>query len=128
MLKLMYSEAGLQLEQLAQPLERWLSQRLMLSLRAGEQLLIEPCTASLLLPDALPELQALRTTVQTASAPPVTLSPCDAETVELSLQGTWLSTSSNCRSLLPPGHRQVYDDRAEGVFVAVLGYRLEFLI
>lgn len=113
MLKLMYSEAGLHLEQLAQPLERWLSQQVMLSLQAREQLLVEPCTASFLLPDSLPELQVLRTTVQLASAPAVSISPCDAETVEVSLGGTWLSASSH---------------RAEGVFVAVLGYRLEFLI
>lgn len=113
MLKLMYSEAGLQLEQVTQPLEVWLSQRVMLSLQSGEQLLIEPCTASFLLPDSLAELQVLRTTAQVASAPAVTLSTCDAETVEVSLRGTWLSAGSNF---------------AEGIFVAVLGYRLECLI
>lgn len=113
MLKLMYSEAGLQLEQVTQPLELWLSQRVMLSLQAGEQLFVEPCTASFLLPASLAELQVLRTSVQVASAPTVTLSFCDAETVEVSLQGTWLSAGSH---------------RAEGVFVAVLDYRLEFLI
>jgi hypothetical protein len=113
MLKLIYSEAGLQLEQVTQPLERWLSQRVMLSLQAGEQLFVEPCTASVLLPASLAELQMLRATVPVANAPPLELSLCDAETVEVSLRGTWLSAGSQ---------------RAEGVFVTVLGDRLECLI
>jgi hypothetical protein len=64
MLKLTYTETGFRLERLAQSLEEWVQGRVILALRVGQSLLVEPSTASFLLPVDLPGLPLLEASVQ----------------------------------------------------------------
>lgn len=111
MLKLTYTENGFYLERLAQPLEEWVTARVILALRAGTNLCVEPSTASFLLPTEIPQLRHLERHQEGEDA--IAVSLCDAEYVEVSLKGTWMTSDSDC---------------AEGVFVASLSYTIEFFL
>jgi hypothetical protein len=111
MLKLTYTENGFYLERLAQPLEEWVTARVILALRAGTSLCVEPSTASFLLPADMPQLCHLERHQEGEDA--IALSVCDAEYVEVSLQGTWMTSETN---------------GAEGVFVTSMNYAVEFFL
>ncbi|MBD2013553.1 hypothetical protein H6F96_05975 [Microcoleus sp. FACHB-53] len=111
MLKLTYTENGFYLERLAQPLEEWVTARVILALRAGTNLCVEPSTASFLLPVGMPQLRHLERHKEGEDA--IALSICDAEYVEVSLKGTWMTSDI---------------DGAEGVFVTSLNYAVEFFL
>lgn len=113
MLKLTYTENGFYMERLAQSLEEWVMARVLLSLRAGTSLSVEPSTASFLLPADLPQLADLGTLVRQEHAETIALSLCDAEYVEVSLHGTWMTSDLNGE---------------EGVFVTVMSYAIEFFL
>ncbi|HEY9832670.1 MAG TPA: alr0857 family protein [Stenomitos sp.] len=111
MLKLTYTENGFYLERLAQPLEEWVTARVILALRAGTNLCVEPSTASFLLPANMPQLRHLERQKEGEDA--IALSLCDAEYIEVSLKGTWMTSDV---------------DSAEGVFVTSLNYAVEFFL
>lgn len=111
MLKLTYTENGFYLEHLAQPLEEWVTARVILALRAGTRLCVEPSTASFLLPDDMPQLRHLERHQEGEDA--IALSICDAEYIEVSLQGTWMTSES---------------DGETGVFVTSMNYNVEFFL
>ena len=111
MLKLTYTENGFYLERLAQPLEEWVTARVILALRAGTNLCVEPSTASFLLPANIPQLRHLERHQEGEDA--IALSLCDAEYIEVSLKGTWMTSDI---------------DGAEGVFVTSLNYAVEFFL
>lgn len=113
MLKLTYTETNFHLERLAQSLEEWVVSRVILSLRVGQKLLVEPSTASFLLPADLPGLPLLQAAAQLETNGAIALAVCDDEYVEVSLRGTWLTAEQ---------------ESAEGVFVAALSERTEFLL
>src|ERR671933_1718289 len=111
MLKLTYTENGFYLEHLAQPLEEWVTARVILALRAGTRLCVEPSTASFLLPVDMPQLRHLERHQEGEDA--IALSLCDAQYVEVSLKGTWMTSDV---------------EGAEGVFVTSLNYAVEFFL
>ena len=111
MLKLTYTENGFYLERLAQPLEEWVTARVILALRAGTNLCVEPSTASFLLPVDMPQLRHLERHQEGEDA--IALSLCDAEYIEVSLKGTWMTSDI---------------DGAEGIFVTSLNYAVEFFL
>jgi hypothetical protein len=113
MLKLTYTENGFDLERLAQSVEDWVTTRVMLSIRAGWQIHLQPSTASFLLPADLPGMKHLETQVRRDDSEIVDLCYCDAEYVEVSLRGTWVATSV---------------DSDEGLFVVALSDRVEFFL
>ncbi|HAZ43295.1 MAG TPA: hypothetical protein DCZ55_01980 [Cyanobacteria bacterium UBA11371] len=113
MLKLTYTENGFYLERLAQSLEDWLTARVMLSVRAGWQICIGASTASFLLPADLPGIDRLQAEVRREDGEIIDLCIGDAEYVEVSLRGTWVSTSA---------------ESDEGVFVVTLSDRVEFFL
>ncbi len=113
MLKLIYIESGFRLEHLAQSLEDWVTARVILALRAGTSLCVEPSTASFLLPSDLPHLIDLEKVVQGENREIIELSLCDAEYVEVSLQGTWLASEP---------------DSEEGIFACAISDRAEFFL
>jgi len=113
MLKLTYTESGFHLERLAQSLEDWVTQRVILALRVATDFYLEPSTAAFLLPADLSELSVLETLIQREQTDEIGLSVCDAEYVEVSLRGTWLSDDP---------------DSEEGVFVTVMSDRTEFFL
>jgi len=112
MLKLTYTETGVHLELVAQSLEEWVFSRVILSLRVGLRLLVEPSTASFLLPADLPGLPLLQSAAQLETEA-IALCVCDAEYIEVSLQGTWLAAD---------------EESAEGAFVAAMSDRTEFFL
>ena len=113
MLKLNYTETGFHLEHLTQSLEEWVAMRVVFALRVGDRICLEPSTASFLLPADLPRLNLLVAEIRRQGTDEIALCTCDAEYVEVSLQGTWLATEV---------------ENAEGVFVAALSHSTETLL
>jgi hypothetical protein len=105
MLKLTYTESSFYLEYLALSLEEWVQKRVILALRVGHSLCVEPSTASFLLPADLPGIEALKAEARFADSQIIDVSTGDAEYVEITLRGSWLSDGS---------------EDAEGVFVTVI--------
>ncbi len=110
MLKLIYTENGYELELLSQSTEEWLTTRVILALRTGTNLYIEPSTASFLLPADLPHLVDLEILIEGDF---LTVSPCDAEYVEVSLKGTWVVETP---------------DSEEGIFITAMSNCAEFFL
>lgn len=113
MLKLTYVETDFYLEPLAQSLEEWVALRVIFALRVGDPIYVEPSTAAFLLPADLPELNLLADRVRQQGTDEIELCTCDAEYVEVTLLGTWLSTDAQS---------------ANGVFVAALSDSTECLL
>jgi hypothetical protein len=113
MLKLTYTENSFDLECLALSLEEWVAQRVILALRVGQSLCIEPSTASFLLPVDLPGVEVLRAEVKRDDREIIALCTCDAEYMEVTLQGSWLSDNSK---------------DVVGVFVTTMSDRAEFFL
>lgn len=110
MLKFTYIDTGFYFEILAESLEDWVAKRVILALRVGESFCVELSTASFLLPADLPDLPHLKTFVKLEGVEQIALEACDAEYIEVSLEGSWLSADP---------------DREEGIFVTAMGSRTE---
>ncbi|MFM2062588.1 MAG: hypothetical protein RLZZ507_2258 [Cyanobacteriota bacterium] len=113
MLKLTYTEGSFYLECLTLSLEEWVAQRVILSLRVGQPLHFEPSTASFLLPVDLPGVERLKAEVQRNDGEIIALSKSDAEYLEITLRGSWLSDAA---------------EDAVGVFVTTMSERTEFFL
>jgi hypothetical protein len=113
MLKLTYTENGFYLECLTQSLETWVAQRVILALRVSQALRVEPTTASFLLPLDLPGVERLKTELKHHDSAIIGLSNCDAEYLEITLEGSWLCDGN---------------DDAVGVFVTTMSYSAEFIL
>jgi hypothetical protein len=113
MLKLTYTESSFDLECLTLSLEEWVAQRVILSLRVGQSLCIEPSTASFLLPVDLPGVEVLRAEVKRDDREIIALCASDTQYMEVTLQGSWLSDSSK---------------DAVGVFFTTMSDRAEFFL
>jgi hypothetical protein len=96
MLKVMYSEAGLHLECLTQLVEDWIAVQAILAVRTARQLIVEHCSASLLLRS---DLDGLRVLEGKLGEEPMALTVCDAEFVEVSLQGVWIAAEEGDEEL-----------------------------
>jgi hypothetical protein len=113
MLKLTYAEAGLYLEHLIQPLEDWITLRILLSMRAGRTLSVTNSYASILLPSYLVEHYAFPTLVQQQKKSAIELVICEPEYVEISLYGTWVTSTQH---------------DIEGVFITTLESNVEEIL
>ncbi|WP_138498143.1 alr0857 family protein [Nostoc sp. PA-18-2419] len=113
MLKLTYTENSFYLEFITQSLEEWVAQRVILALRVGQTLSVEPSTASFLLPVDLPGVEVLKAEVKRDDREIIALCVCDSEYVEITLRGSWLSNGS---------------EDAIGVFVTTMSDRVEFFL
>lgn len=109
MLKITYTNTGFYLEHLPDSLENWLVDRVLLCLRASTSIYVEPSTASVLLPGDLPYIQSLIALNEEYDGV-VELAPCDEDSFEFKLRGTWVTTKENSES---------------GVFVSTLGEHAE---
>jgi hypothetical protein len=106
MLKLTYTSTGVTLERSVEPLEVAVRRRMMLGLRMGQPLGMEPTSVSLMVNRSIPGLKALISAV--ASAPASTLrlvqkeaapaeiqqveiQQVEMQQVEMQLQGYWLA-------------------------------------
>lgn len=113
MLKLTYTENGLHLERAAAPLEVLIAQRVVLAMRTGQRLHIEPGTASFLLNADTPGLAQLRRSLQLEQSEVMAIAPVDDEFVELTVAGSWLAETVDAES---------------GVFVTALSHVTELLV
>lgn len=99
MLKLTYTENSFYLELLNQSVEEWIQARVLLTLRVGQSLCVEPSTATFLLPVDLPGLPRLRAEIERDNNREfIEVCVCDTEYVEVSLRGYWLSVSTQSMS------------------------------
>ncbi len=90
MLKLIYTETDLHIEKLSTSVEEWVNQRVLLALRVGNKISIEPTGASFGLSTSLagwPELEHL---IGREASETVSLSVCDEELIEIGLEGYWI--------------------------------------
>jgi hypothetical protein len=113
MLKLTYTDRSFYLECLTLSLEEWVAQRVILAMRVGQCLCVEPSTASFLLPIDLPGVEVLKDEVKRDDREIITLCACDTEYMEVTLRGSWLSDGS---------------EDAVGVFVTTISDRAEFFL
>ncbi|MBD2576858.1 alr0857 family protein [Oscillatoria sp. FACHB-1406] len=113
MLKLTYLENGFDLERLAQSLEDWVEVRVLVAMRSATAICVEPTTASFLLPIDLPYLKELEALAMREEGDSIALAVCDEEYIEVSLNGTWVSSAP---------------DGEEGAFVTALSDRVEFFL
>jgi hypothetical protein len=113
MLKLTYTERSFYLECLSLSLEEWVAQRVILALRVGQSICVEPSTASFLLPVDLPGVERLKAEVKRDDTEIIELSTCDKEYLEVTLRGSWLSNGS---------------ESDVGVFVTKMSDRTEFFL
>lgn len=114
MLKLTYTENGFFLERLTESLEKWVTTRVLLSLRVGTSIVVEPSTASFLMPidssgigfaserSSIVELKKLQKDNQKL----ISLIPCDGEYIEVCLEGTWVNSGQ---------------ENDEGIFICAIG-------
>jgi hypothetical protein len=110
MLKLIYTETDLHIEKLATSVEEWISQRVLLALRVGSRIMVEPTSASFGLATNLAGWSELEHLIGQEASETVTLSMCDADLIEIGLEGYWLAENTQ---------------QDEGVFVAHLPTKLE---
>ena len=89
MLKLTYTDDKINLDCLKQPLEDWINTRVLVSVRSSTSICIKPSTASILVPvdsHLTAQLEKLN------SENMVEFCRCDADSVEIVLKGTWLTS------------------------------------
>ena len=113
MLKLTYTETAFHMERLTQSPEQLVWLRVMLAMRVGQPILVEPSAAAFLLPRSLSAIELLEEAIQQHQSEAIALCVADAESVEVSLSGTWIT---------------VDPDQENGIFVTVLSDRTEYLL
>lgn len=106
MLKFTYTEMGITIERVNQSLEELVMLRVVLAMRVGQRLIVEPGTASFLLSANLQAWKLLDAVVQRSLNDTIALCQCDAEFIEVSLRGTWVAQTTSSE---------------EGIFLAELG-------
>ncbi len=114
MLKFIYSEFGLCLEQIAgESLDQWVTQRSILALRMGESICLHPGRASFLTPAYA--LTANHLDLDWLNNPHCPISCCcvDEDFYEVNIVGIWISLN---------GHG------SEGLFAAMLGAQTESFV
>lgn len=110
MLKIAFTDKGLHIETLNEPLETWLSNRVLISLRSTVGICIEPSSASLIVPKDLPYFQDLSADEDIQD---FQIDICDSSCDEVSLSGYWVAAPENIE---------------EGVFVCCLSKKTEFFL
>jgi hypothetical protein len=113
MLKLTYTENGLQMERVAAPLEVLVAQRVVLALRAGQRLHIEPGRSSFLLPANVPGLVQLERILRLEQHQTIDITPVDDAFVEVTVEGSWIAETVAAN---------------EGIFVTAVSDMAEFLV
>lgn len=121
MLKLNYTEVGLYMERTMTTPELLIAQRVVLAMRLGQPLYIEPGRASFLLPADIPELEQLEMALQQEYSPTVTVIPVDDEFVEVGLSGSWVAESKEA-------HKGMFLTVMSDSLSETLRERTEFLI
>lgn len=109
MLKLNYTEVGLHMERSQSAPELLIAQHVVLAMRLGQTLWVEPGHAAFLLLANSLELKQL----EQEASPMVMVLPVDDEFAEVNLQGSWIAQSQAAH---------------EGMFLSVMAEQTEQLI
>ena len=112
MLKLNYTDVVLYMERTMTNPELLIAQRVLLAMRLGRSLHIEPGRASFLLPADIPELKVLEMALHREYGSAVTLIAVDEEFVEVGISGSWIAEDKDAHA---------------GMFLTVMSDRTEFL-
>ena len=121
MLKLTYTDVGLDLERIVNPInnlasnhvETLVAGRVVLAVRTGQPICVQPGRASFLVPVNSLNLKEYKATVQGESIRSIDLTSVDHQFYEISLRGTWVA-----------GNHDAY----EGMFLVSLSDRIELFI
>ena len=113
MLKLNYTDVGLFMERTMTNPELLIAQRVLLAMRLGRSLHIEPGRASFLLPADIPQLKVLEMALHQEYGSVVTLIAVDEEYVEVGISGSWIAEDK---------------DVHEGMFLAMMSDQIERFI
>ena len=121
MLKLTYTEVGLNLERIQTSVdnramnrvEDLITQRVILAVRTGQPVYVQPGRASFLVPAKSVSLTEYKSTVQGETIRSIDLTSVDHDSYEISLRGTWIAHSN---------------DAFEGMLVTSLNDRIEYYI
>lgn len=113
MLKLTYSDSGLHIEQVNAPIDILIAQRVVLAIRAGQALCVQPGRASFLIPSQAKGLVLLEHALVNAGPHGISLSTVDAEFDEISMMGSWLAADR---------------DGEEGMFLTEMAEAIEYLL
>lgn len=95
MLKLAYTETDLHIEKLATSVEEWVIQRILLALRVGSKVAVEPMNAAFGISTNLDGWNDLEYLICREASDTVSLAVCDVDVIEISLEGYWLSGGSH---------------------------------
>jgi hypothetical protein len=95
MLKLTYTSTGVTLERSVESFEATLRRRVLLGLRIGEPVGLEPTSVSLLVSHSLPALKGLIGIISQTPTNALELIQKGAAQVEMRLQGYWLAQQEN---------------------------------
>jgi hypothetical protein len=122
MLKLNYTDVGLFMEWTMTNPELLIAQRVLLAMRLGQTLYIEPGRASFLLPADIPELKVLEMALNREYGSVVTLIAVDEEYVEVGLSGSWIAEDKDAHEGMFLAVMSVYPERGTA------SHRTEFLV
>ena len=111
MLKLIYTEMGLDMAYESASLETVIAQHAILAVRTGHSLYIEVGQASFLLPMQTPGLGALEVALRHYSKT-LEVTTLDADYVEVDLEGTWIAPTIDAHEGM---FLAVYDDETEHI-------------
>lgn len=113
MLKWIYTEAGLHLEQVSSSLESLIAQRVLLAMRTNQTLHVEPGRASFLVPVNTLGLASLEMSLQLEARSEIAVEVVDDRFVEISLHGSWIAESA---------------DIQEGMLITAFSEGIEFFV
>jgi hypothetical protein len=113
MLKLSYTDTDLHIEKLSTSVEKWIGQRVLLAMRVGTAVSVEPMNAAFGLSTDISNWKDLEHLICREASDLISLSICDVDMVEIGLAGYWLSSTSQSD---------------EGIFVTHLPTAIESLI
>jgi hypothetical protein len=110
MLKLTYTDTGLDLEVVNASVETVVKRRTILALRLGHPIYIQPGRASFLVPIKGLDLRKFKAMVKDEPGKSIELCQVDHDCYEMSLRGTWIANSNEAH---------------EGMFVATMSEAME---
>jgi hypothetical protein len=113
MLKLTYTEVGLDLEKITGSIEKLITRRTIVAVRIGQSILVQPGSASFLIPTNALNLKAFKTVIKNEPNRTIDLCKVDDEYYEVSIRGTWIANNNEAHT---------------GIFVAVMGDRAESFV
>lgn len=118
MLKITYTETGIQMERLHQSVEALITQRVVLSVRTGQRVTVQTSTASFLISTALPQVAVLEAIAAQLGQETLSLAIGDPEFTEVCVCGHWLGTEAYAAEI----------HQSEGILVTELPKEVEGLV